>query len=443
VVEPYDATDYPHIGLGYCASYLRSKGLPITVLDAKLEKLSVLDTLERIDTIKPDIVGLTAYTQEITHVACLAHRIKKAYPSIRTVIGGIHATVLPLETLREFPSFDFVVFGEGEATLCELVKALENDQPLEVIKGLGFRRKDDIYINERREWNSKLDELPFPAWDLFPKAKVYPIITSRGCAFKCIFCTRPYGNKIRERSPENVVAEFKEVVTKHKAQNIVFRDETFGANKRRAIKIADMLIQENMSSYVEWNIHTRVNTVDYKLLERLKRAGCTSVGYGVESGNAEVLRMSKKGITLQQAEKAVKISKQLGLRTSSYFILGLPYETKKTAWETINFARKLNTDSVSIAIMIPFPKTEVAEMVAQGRGGYKQISYDWSDYNKQTGAVVELKGMSRRALVFFQIAGYLMCYLYNFHFRSFVGLVKSRFKQVLVLVRNLLSVQAH
>ena len=439
VIEPYDAPDYPHIGLGYIASYLRSKNCPVMVLDAKLEKISVLDTLERIGSIKPDIVGVTAYTQEIIHVAHLAQEIKNRYPYTHTVIGGIHATVLPLETLQEFSSFDFIIFGEGEITLYELVEALKNSRPLNEIKGLGFRENGKIYINERREWNSELDKLPFPAWDLFPQTELYPIITSRGCPFKCIFCTRPYGNKLRERSPENVVAEFKELVTKYKAKSIVFWDETFGVNKRRAIKIADMLIQENMSSYVKWSMHSRVNIVDYELLEKLKRAGCTHVGFGIESGNAKVLEISKKGITLEQAKKAVKTSKKLGLGTSSYFILGFPYETKKTAQDTINFARKLNTDSVSIGIMIPFPKTEIAEMVKKGEGGYKQISYNWSDYNKQTGAVVELKGMSRRTLAFFQIAGYLICYLCNLRFGVLYRIVKSRFKQVLILIRHFLS----
>ncbi len=437
VTEPYDAPDYPHIGLGYLTSYLRSKNCPIMVLDAKLEKISVLDTLEKISSIKPDIVGLTAYTQEIVHVAHLAKEIKDKLPRTYIVIGGIHATVLPLKTLQEFSSFDFIIFGEGEITLYELVEALRKNEPLDGIKGLGFRRKGQIHINERREWNLELDKLPFPAWDLFPRAELYPIITSRGCPFKCIFCTRPYGNKVRGRSPENVVAEFKELITKYKAKNIVFWDETFAVKRGRAMKIADMLIAEGIGDYVRWDMHSRVDVVDYDLLKRLKEAGMTHVGFGVESGNVEILKRSKKGITLKQAKNAVRSAKKLGLGTSSYFILGFPYETKKTAWDTINFARKLNTDSVSIAIMIPFPKTEIAEMVEKEEGGYKQISYNWSDYNKQTGAVVELKDMSRRTLVFFQVTGYLICYICNLRFGVLAKIIKSRFKQVLILVRNL------
>lgn len=442
VVEPYDAPNYPHIGLGYVSSYLRSRNLPVTVIDARLENITVSDALDRINNIKPDIIGLTAYTQGIVHVASLAQKVKNSHPHIYTVIGGIHATLLPLETLQEFPYFDFVIFGEGEITLYELVDALENRRPLDRIKGLGYRENGEIFINEQREWNSELDKLPFPAWDLFPPAGQYPIITARGCPFRCTFCTRPYGSKVRERSPENVAAEFKELVTKYKANNIVFQDETFGVNKKRAMKIADILIQENMASYANWGMHSRVDVADYEFLEKMKKSGCVHVGFGVESGNAKILQMSKKGITLERVSQIVKIAKELGLGTSSYFILGFPYETKKTAWDTINFARKLNTDSVSIAIMIPFPRTEIAEMVKRGEGGYKQISYNWSDYNKQTGAVIELEGMSRRTLVFFQIAGYLMCYLCNFRFGLFYSRVRTRFKQVLILVHNLFRMKS-
>lgn len=437
IIEPGDAPPYPHIGLGYIAGYLRSKKCQVDVLDAKLDRLNSLDVIGAIDDIKPDIIGLTAFTQEIVHVANIAQELKNRHPHCHIVIGGIHATVLPSETLKDFPVFDYAIFGEGEITLYELVKSLENNSPLNEVRGLGFRNKRDICINESRPWNSELDKLPFPAWDLFTEAKVYPVITTRGCPFRCIFCTRPYGSRIRERSPENVASEVEELVTIYKTKEVVFWDETFGVNKKRAMKIADLFIQENMRDRIRWDLHSRVDTVDYELLEKLKKAGCFHVGFGVESGNAKILEISMKGITLEKAQEAVKIAKTVGLSTSSYFILGLPYETKKTAWDTINFARKLNTNTVSIAIMIPFPKTEIANMVKNGEGGYKQISYDWNDFNKQTGAVIELDCMSRKMLVFFQILGYLMCYICNFRFRILYRLVKSRFKQVMVLVRNL------
>lgn len=436
-IELGDAPDFPHLGLGYLASYLRSKNCSVEVLEARLERLSVLDTLTRISSIKPDVVGLTAYTQGIKDAAYLAQEIKKMLPNTYTVIGGIHATVLPRKTLEEFPSFDFLIFGEGEITLYELVKSLEDKEGLDNIKGLGFRRGDKICINEPRQWNEELDELPFPAWDLFPPAKHYLFITSRGCPFQCIFCTRPYGTKVRARSPENVVAEFKELVEKYKAKKITFCDETFGVNKKRAIEIANLLIEKKLATFVNWVMHSRVDVVDEELLAKLKLAGCVRVGFGIESGNAEILKVSKKGVTLEQVKKAVGLAKKLGLKTEGYYILGFPYETKKTAWDTINFARKLNTDITAIAIMMPFPKTEVAEMVKNGQGGYKQISYNWSDYDKQTGAVVELEGLSRRTLVFFQLLGYFLCYIYNLHFIQVAKLIRPRFKEVLILIHNL------
>jgi anaerobic magnesium-protoporphyrin IX monomethyl ester cyclase len=438
IVEPYDAPDYPHLGLGYIAAYLRREGCPVLVLDAKLARMSISETLAKIQEIRPRLIGFTAFTQEIIHVASLAKEIKERWPEIIAVIGGVHATVLPRETLEEFPWFDYAVFGEGEITLHELIRALEDATPLEQVKGLGYRVDGKVQTTEARPWNTELDDLPFPAWDLFPRASEYPITTARGCPFGCIFCTRPYGSKVRARSPQSVFAEFKETVTQYQPKSIVFRDETFGANRRRAMEVLNLIIEAGLNRGIQLDMESRVDTVDEELLTKMKEAGCTGVGFGVESGNEEILRQSGKGITLRKAREAVALAKQVGLQTSSYFILGFPNETKKTAWDTINFARKLNTDSVSIGIMMPFPKTEVERMVSRGEGGYKRISFRWSDYNKQTGAVVELEGLSRQTLVRFQILGYLMFYVCNLRFGALTGLVKSRFSQVLRMGRNLL-----
>ena len=436
--EAHDAPEYGHLGLAYVAAYLRSQGHPVSVIDAKLARLSVAATLERIGQMQPGLLGLTAYTQEITHVAWLAEQIKSRWPRIRIVLGGIHATVLPRETLEEFPWFDFLVFGEGEITLHELVEALNRSAPLDGIAGLAYRRNDTIHVGAPRAWNTELDDLPFPAWDLFPRTEHYSLSTARGCPFRCIFCTRPYGNQVRARSAGSVVREFQELVTKYGAKRITFRDETFGANRRRALEIADALIAERASERAEFYVHSRVDTVDEELLEKLKRAGCTIIGFGVESGNEAILQRSGKGITLDRARQSVAMAQRLGFRTASYFILGFPGETRRTAWDTIHFARQLNTDFVSIGIMMPFPKTEIAEMVRRGEGGYKRISYSWADYNKQTGAVVELESMGRRTLVLFQILGYLMCYVCNLRFGSLFRILRYRFAEVWRMGRNLL-----
>ena len=436
VVEPLDRPDWPHIGLGYVAAYLRANGHAVSIVDGKLENIGVQEVIERVGKVKPDIIGLSAYTSEIIHVARLAKSIKQKYPDITVVIGGIHASILPEETLREFSIFDYVIFGEGEITLHELVDTLEKAGSLGQIKGLGFRKDGIIHLNEKRDWNSALDNLPFPAWDMFPEAKIYPMMTSRGCPFQCIFCTRPYGDNIRERSAENVAAEFKELVNKYRAKNVMFFDETFGVNRKRAIRIADMLAEENNKGQAVLLLQTRVDTVDYELLKRLKMAGCRQIAFGVESGNEKILKLSKKGITLDQAKKAVKAAKELGLITNSFFIIGFPHETKKTAWDTINFARQLNTDYVAIGKMTPYPKTEIARMVKNGEGGYRQISYDWSEFDKQSGAVVELEGMSHKTIARFQILGYLMFYVCNLHFGILFKIIKERYRQIPLLVRK-------
>lgn len=442
VREPYDLPTYPHIGLGYLAAYLLSRGQQVQVIDAKLERLNLEETLTRLLASDPDMLGLTAFTPEIDHVARLAARVKAERPDVFTVIGGVHATALPRETLEEFPAFDALIFGEGEFACHELLTALERGEGLDGIPGLAFRREGQVVVNQPRPWITDLDALPFPAWGDLSNMTTYPIITARGCPFSCVFCMRPYGRQVRERSPENVVQEMELAMDRYGARAFYFWDETFGINKEKAHGLADMIIERGMAKQITWHMHTRVNVVDRPFLKKMKEAGCTSVAYGIESGNAEILKRVKKGITLEQAERAVPLAKEVGLRVNTYFILGHPHETWKTAWDTINFARKLNSTLVSIAIMIPFPKTEVAEMVAQGQGGYKQISYNWADYNKQTGSVVELESMGRRTLVMFQIAGYLLFYLGNLRFGTFFELFKARLGQISLLVRNLLPSKA-
>jgi anaerobic magnesium-protoporphyrin IX monomethyl ester cyclase len=437
IVEAYDAPNYPHLGVAYLAAYLRSMRCSVSVLDAKMARMNIGDTVQMIDHAQPDLLGLTAYTPEIVHVASLAREVKKRCSRIRVVLGGTHASVLPRETLEEYPQFDAVIFGEGEITLHHLVEALNHSSPLEGIKGLAYRANGLIHLGEPRPWNTALDDLPFPAWDLFPPTEHYLISVARGCPFRCIFCTRPLGNQVRARSPKSVTDEFRDLVTRYGAKRITFTDETFGVNRRSTIEILDAIVDQGLSQGVRLDLHTRVDAVDEELLEKLKRAGCTAIGFGVESGNEEILRRSGKGITLHQVRKSVAMTKRLGIRTKSYFILGFPNETKRTAWDTINFARKLNTDSVSIGIMMPFPKTGIGEMIRRGEGGYRRLSTDWADYNKQTGAVVELERLGRRTLVLFQILGYLMCYLCNMRFRTFVGLARSRYRQVLRIGYNL------
>ena len=413
--ERWDRADFPHIGLGYLAGVLRSQDIPVAVLDGKLERIGVVEVLARLREFAPGLVGLSAMTHEIEIAADLAQQIKRALPGTPVVVGGVHATALPAQTLREFPVFDAAIFGEGERTLVEVVRAREAGVPPAKIAGLAWRREGAVVQEPARPWLSaqELEQLPFPAWDLFPRARTYPVLTARGCPFGCIFCARPYGRIARIRSAESVLKEFAWLLDSVQPGYIKVYDETFGIDRERTRALLDGLCAMDVPRRVRWWAHTRVSLADESLLEHMARAGCDHVGFGIESGNPEILRGISKDVDLEKAARLVAAAKRAGMATEGFYIIGLPHETRATAWDTIRYAAGLNTRHVSIGLMVPYPGTEIYEMARRGAGGYRLISSDWRDFNKQLGHALELEGLTRPEMERLQLIGYVYFFLRN------------------------------
>jgi anaerobic magnesium-protoporphyrin IX monomethyl ester cyclase len=425
ILEFYDAPPWPHIGLGYLAAYLRRKGFGCEAIDAKLEKLSLNSTISRLNEMKPDFVGITAFTHEVSQAVRIASAVKENSKECFVVLGGVHTTFLPVETLEKFSVFDAVVFGEGEKTLYQIVNALSLNYSFEGVDGVAYRGNDGIRVNKQRSFIDNLDDLPFPTYDLFPKASAYIVQTGRGCPYQCNFCSNPWTRKTRFRSPQNVIQELIEITQRYGRVIISFADETFGVNRERTEEILDLIITEGLNKTIRWWASTRVDAVDHELLVKMKQSGSEYLGYGVESGNEKILKATGKGIDLKRAGEAIKLTRDVGIRTGSYFILGHPFESPKTALDTINFAAKLNTDSFSLGIMVPYPGSRIFEMAKKGEGGYKIISDNWDDFNKQYGNALELEHFSRKKLELFQLIGYLYFYLYNLRIKDLIKIVKS------------------
>jgi len=423
-MEMHDVPDHPHIGLAYLSAYIEKKGISCKVIDAKLEKLDLNETIAKILKGNFDIVGLTAFTHDIKQAVFIAEGIKKANPEIKTVIGGVHATALPKETLESFRAFDFLVHGEGELTFLELINAIAKNRDARYysdINGIAFREGDIIRMTPFRERIDDLDILALPAWHLFPKTRHYSIMSARGCPYSCIFCMSPYGRKkVREMSPKRVIEELEHTISNYSPERYTFNDETFGFNKERGNQILDSMIEKKFYRETVFDASLRANLVTYDFLKKMKKAGFVMVDFGVESGDAEMLKTIKKGVTLEQTENAVKMAKKAGLKVGVNIIIGHPNETKETAKRTIDYAVKLNGDVTAIGLMVPYPGTEVAEMAKKGEGGYKILSLDWSDYNKQVGNALELKTLSRKEMEKLQMTGYAKILLKNYRFIDFI-----------------------
>lgn len=417
--ESYDTPDYPSISIGYLASYLLKKGIDVKVFDAKLGRKTVEQTISEIISLRPKILGISSFTHMIMTADKIATAVKKILPDTTIVVGGFHVTFLPERSLKEFPVYDFLIVGEGELALYALVEALLNGHGYKDIPGVAFRKNGKYIVNGRGEIPDCLDELGMPAWDLFPKedmekyVKRLPLITQRGCPFHCNFCSRPYGNKVRTRSIEHIVAEVERDLTEYGCNELVFYDETFTVNKKHVFGLCNMFIEKRLNERFNWYAGVHANTVDLELLRKMKQAGCFYLGFGVESGDEDIIASMGKGVTKERVIKAAKMIKQAQIPLGTFFLFGHPNETLKQCKETIALAVAMNPKIPCFGIVVPYPGSQIWELASRGQGGYKLISQDWSDYNKQIGNSVELDGLPRNTLERLQLEAYAKVYLYN------------------------------
>lgn len=381
------------LGLGYLAAVLREAGHEVAIYDAAVEN-EPLDAL--LDRTNFDMVGVTAATPLIHEGWEMAAAAKKRNKI--TSMGGPHLTIMPMETMEGHPEVDFVAQGEAEATLLELVTDLEaGGKHLGDIAGLYWRRPDgQTVINRPRPLNPNLDALPFPAHDLFkidrytnlqpltdgldPHARSFTIITSRGCPYKCNFCSKPVtGDTWFARSVENVVEEWRWLVKGLRATEIGVTDDIWNLKIDRARELCRRLIEEGLNSVPWVTVHgMKVNHTDLELFQLMKAAGCKRVGFGVESGSDYILKkVIKKSQTVDMVREAFKNAKAAGLQTMGFFIFGMPEENEETMNATIELALELDPDLANFMIAAPFPGTRLYDLLEK----YGNIfSHDWHDY---------------------------------------------------------------
>ena len=419
VVESYDRPKYPAIGVAYVGNYLeKSVGIVPAIIDAKLGRKTIEETIEEVVALKPKIVGLSAMTHLVKIAAYISFEIKKHLPNTITVLGGFHATFLPEKTLQEFPTFDYVSVGECEVAWSKFVDAILNDNgsPKD-IKGMWYEKNGTTTKMGRGEIPETLDELGEPGWHLFDQEVIrkyagdIPIIGMRGCPFSCNFCSRPYGQLVRLRSPKLIVDEIEKNQKRYNINYFNFWDETFTINKPHTKELCKEIIKRKLN--INFWCQTHANTFDLETAILMKEAGCNYAGLGVESGNDEILKKMNKGAKKENIIRAREILKEVNIRACCFLIFGHPFETYKSIIDSIKFASKVNCEETAIGIMVPYPGTEIYNMALKGEGGYVKMSIDWEDYNKQLGNAVELKNISRRKLEMLQFAAYFWLYIVN------------------------------
>lgn len=341
-----------------------------------------------ITAVRPGIVGLTATTLSIFDAHRVAAGVKSVLPDTTVVIGGPHVSAVPVETMRRFPKFDIAVIGEGEDTLRDILSA--ESYGYRGIPGLAVRDGEKVVLTGARDRIKDLDSLPLPAWDLLPgfpkrfrpsilryrQLPAATVVTSRGCPNNCIFCDRTiFGRSCRFYSAGYIIEMIRELHEKYGVRELVVEDDTFVMKKSRVMEICDGI--RNIGAGITWTCLGRVDMVDRELLTAMKAAGCWQIGYGIESGDQSILDFVSKNIDLEKAKEVLRMTREAGIKTKAFFIVGFPGETKETLRKTMDFALNEPLDDISAFKLTPLPGSRLHDIAHE----YGAFDDDWGRMN--------------------------------------------------------------
>ncbi len=374
---------YPPLGILYIIGYLKREGYDSVLIDQHATKIPTTQVLEKVKKIDPDIIGFNTLTNINMGLRAtfIAKIIKKWNPNVKIVFGNCHATFNHDRILKKYPFVDICVRGEGEITFYELVSALEKNRDLKSILGITYRENGKICINLDRPLIKDLDELPFPDRDVIKDieyrqnyggfnadyGKFTTIQSSRGCTFNCTFCCQGKLSKCtwRTRSISHVIDEL-ELLNSEGYTNLYWVDGNFTNNPNRAVKLFRE-IQKNNLDFI-WVCDQRVDLVNNLLLYEMRKSGCRTISFGIESANQRILNYFNKGFTPQIAIDAIRKARKIGIDfILGTFLIGAPTETLEEIEKTLLLAQKVEIDFPQFHIFGTFPGTEIWDNLVRER----------------------------------------------------------------------------
>jgi radical SAM superfamily enzyme YgiQ (UPF0313 family) len=371
----------PPLGITYIAAVLEKIGAEVKIIDCATG-VSYEKVFKMLKEEFPDVIGITSTTPAFVNAKKVASFVRRELPRVKTIIGGAQVSALPHETM-ETSLFDIGVLGEGELTIEKLFKNYENNdfKELDKINGIVYVNENGVQQNKNQEFINNLDSIPLPARHLLPHPICYQptpascrrvpyavMITSRGCPAQCTFCDRKiFGESYRMRSTANLFAEIEEVVSEYGVREVRFFDDTFTVKKKRVYEICDEFERRKLN--VIWTCLTKVVNVDGPMLKRMRKAGCWQVLYGLESGDDRMLKLLRKGNTVEKNKRAIRLAKEAGLEVRGDFIVGTPGETWVSLEKTVQFAIDMKLDYAHFNKFNPLPGSELYRQLV--RQGYK------------------------------------------------------------------------
>jgi len=400
--HPLEESPLPPLSLSYLASVLIREGIEVKILDFLVAQYHPRKLRRELDEYRPQLVGATCVTLNYPIARRMLKVCKTFDPHIFTVIGGPHVTFALEETLLRSPWIDAIVIGEGERTLVELARAVEEGKDIHHVPGIAFVDGGMVVKTPPKGRIEDLDQLPLPARELLPMARYRAlgtpctVITSRGCPYSCIFCSgrQMFGPKVRFRSPGLVVDEIEQLQRDFRFTKINIVDDTFTLNHHHTRAVCEEMLRRNLK--IKWSVFARVDRISENLAQLMNRAGCAWVLFGIESADEEILNTIKKGITPEEIRHGVKIASEAGINVFNSFILGLPGESWDTALKSLAFGDELYHKygaKYGFHMLAPLPGTELYEKAKDY--GIRILSRNWARYNANE-PITETRTMSRK-----------------------------------------------
>jgi len=404
VATPSKRSNYGHEGHvvppiyeAYASAILEKLGFEVNVLDAQVRNLDVQKMLSEVERINPDVVisriSLPSYKEDLKLLSLVKNAIER---TILVGWGGI-VTVYPKKILKN-SDLDVVIRGELEPVIADIITKLNDNKKLDNLEGVCFKRNNEIFLNNKQSLVKNLDELPLPAYHLLDMDKYlikesrfhpevstgkklsrfFSVLSSRGCSFKCVYCPYPvvFGDVWRSMSPKKTVGEIEHLVENYDVQGIWFRDQTFTMDIKRAMEICDEIIRRELD--IRWTCETRVDRLTRELVRKMRKAGCTWISMGVETGDPQILKnIGKKRCTPKMIEDAFKITKEEGILRKAFVMVGLPGESWKSIEKTLKLLEKIQPDAITVDIVTPYPGTKLYEIAKKNKW---LISEDWTQF---------------------------------------------------------------
>lgn len=362
------------LSLCYVAAVLRRDGHQIRLIDAIAEKINSEKLAQISASFKPELIILNTAIPSIEGDMNCASILKKTLPSVNIVAIGMFPTIYQRECLAHYIQVDYAVIDEPEWVSARIPDVIAGKCSPFSLKGLIYRDGNNIIINEKQNLaENSLNDLPLPARDLLNNnayrlptngQKFTLLSVGRGCPSNCIYCIANiyYGKKFRKRSVENIMQEIEQCINEFNITNFLFWGESFTTERKYGEEICDEIIKRNFR--ISWSTTSRVDTLNQSLLDKMKRAGCILLGLGIESYDQNVLNNAHKGLTIDQIDRAILMTRHAGLKTMGHFVFGLPGDTEVSALKSIRFACK-NLNYAQFYAAIPYPETELGKIATE------------------------------------------------------------------------------